>query len=155
MFKNTEETGGTASETAKYTLRGHIQQNAFNTVSDNSEILLVQNLRRIVIRPEILLFTPQKINETSDNSDMFPKLWNDIWTRTAMVSPNPLSPSPSTLPTMKTPENIEENPNDPEPTDDGNIQMETPLSSCMGPRRGAVSKNTCKKVHQGRQHRKG
>lgn len=52
-----EETGGTANETVKFTLRGHIWQNAFNPMSDNSEILLVRHLRRIVTRPEILLFT--------------------------------------------------------------------------------------------------
>jgi hypothetical protein len=55
---------------------------------------------------------------------MFQKLSNGIWTQTAMVSPDLLSPAPCTLSTMKTPENTEEDPNDPEPTDVGNIQME-------------------------------
>jgi hypothetical protein len=41
---------------------------------------------------------------------------------TSVVSPDPLSP-PSTSWTMKTPENTDEDPNDPEPTD-GDIQME-------------------------------
>ena len=124
MFKNTEDTGGTASETAKFTLRGHIRQNAFNTMPDNSEILLVQHLRKIVITPEILNVTKNKINETAYIRDTFQKVSNGIWTQTATVSPDPLSPTAATFSTMKTPEKREENPNDPEPTDDGNIQME-------------------------------
>jgi len=41
-----------------------------------------------------------------------------------VVSPDPLSPTPSTSSTMKTPKNTEEGPNDPEPADEGDIQME-------------------------------
>ena len=41
-----------------------------------------------------------------------------------MVLPDFLFHTPSTLSTMKNPENTEQDPNDPETTDDGNIQME-------------------------------
>jgi hypothetical protein len=40
-----------------------------------------------------------------------------------VVSPDPLSPTPISLP-VKTPENIEEDPDDTEPSDEGDIQME-------------------------------
>jgi hypothetical protein len=35
-----------------------------------------------------------------------------------------LSPTPSTFSEVKTPENTEEDPDDPEPADEGDIQME-------------------------------
>jgi hypothetical protein len=41
-----------------------------------------------------------------------------------VVSPDPLSPTPSTSSAVKTPKNTEENPDDPELADEGNIQME-------------------------------
>jgi hypothetical protein len=47
-----------------------------------------------------------------------------VCTSTAMVSPDPLSLTPSTSSAMKTPENIEGDPDGPEPTDEGYIKME-------------------------------
>jgi hypothetical protein len=41
-----------------------------------------------------------------------------------VISPDSLSPTASTSSAMKTPENTEENPDDCEPADEGNIQME-------------------------------
>jgi hypothetical protein len=43
---------------------------------------------------------------------------------TAVVSPDLLFPSPSTSSAVKTPENIEEGPDYPEVSDEGDIQME-------------------------------
>jgi hypothetical protein len=42
-------------------------------------------------------------------------------TSTVVISPDPLSPTPSTSSAMKTPENTEEEPDDPEPSDEGDI----------------------------------
>jgi len=41
-----------------------------------------------------------------------------------VISPNPFSPTASTSSGMRTPENTEEDPDDCEPADEGNIQME-------------------------------
>jgi len=46
--------------------------------------------------------------------DMFKKASNIVCTWTAVVSPNSLSPTPSTSSAMKTPENAWEGPHDPE-----------------------------------------
>ena len=40
-----------------------------------------------------------------------------------MVSPDSLSPNPTSA-ALKTPENTEEDPDDPQPADEGDIQME-------------------------------
>ena len=42
-----------------------------------------------------------------------------VHTSIIVVPPDPLSPSPSTSSAVKTPENAEEDPNDPEPADRG------------------------------------
>jgi hypothetical protein len=47
------------------------------------------------------------------------------FTSTDVISPRPLSPALSTPSTMKTPEIIEDNPDDPEPADEGNIIWNT------------------------------
>jgi ABC-type uncharacterized transport system involved in gliding motility auxiliary subunit len=44
--------------------------------------------------------------------------------KSTVVSSRPLSPSPSPSSAMKTPENTEEGPDDSEPADEGDIQME-------------------------------
>jgi hypothetical protein len=41
-----------------------------------------------------------------------------------VISPDPLSPTPPTSSAMKTPENTEEDPNNTEPADEGDIQIE-------------------------------
>jgi len=41
-----------------------------------------------------------------------------------VLSPDPLSPTPSIPSNMKTPENTEDNPDDPQPAEGGDIQME-------------------------------
>jgi hypothetical protein len=39
-----------------------VQQNFFNPMSDNLEILLIQHLRRVVPRAEVLLFTRKELH---------------------------------------------------------------------------------------------
>jgi hypothetical protein len=57
--------------------------------------------------------------------DMFVKMaFNCFSTSTIVVSPISLSPTPSYSSAVKTSENTKQNPDDPELTDEGNIQME-------------------------------
>jgi hypothetical protein len=56
--------------------------------------------------------------------DMFKKASMIVCTSTVVVFPDYLSPTPSTSSALKTLENTEEYPDDPEPTDEGDIQME-------------------------------
>jgi hypothetical protein len=48
---------------------------------------------------------------------MFRQASKSAYTSTVVVSPDPLPPSTSTSSALKTPENIEEDPEDPEPED--------------------------------------
>ena len=54
---------------------------------------------------------------------MFMKCLKSVCTSN-VVSSDPLSPTPSTSLALKTPENIEEDANDPEPAGTGDIQVE-------------------------------
>jgi hypothetical protein len=60
----------------------------------------------------------------ADLKDWFKKASKSVCTLTILVSLDPLSPNPSTSSAMKTPENTEADPDDPEPADEGDIQME-------------------------------
>jgi hypothetical protein len=55
---------------------------------------------------------------------MFKKATKSVCTSTIVVSPDPLFPTPPTPSAMRNPENAEEDPDGPEPADEGNIQME-------------------------------
>jgi hypothetical protein len=57
----------------------------------------------------------------TDLRDMFTNASKSVYTSTAVVFPNPLSLTPSTSSAVKTPENTEEDHNDPEPADEGDI----------------------------------
>jgi hypothetical protein len=52
-----------------------------------------------------------------DLRNMFKKASKNVCTPTVLVSCDPLSPAPSNSSAMKTPENTEENPDDPEQAD--------------------------------------
>jgi hypothetical protein len=60
----------------------------------------------------------------ADIRGMFKNAWKGACASTVAISPDPLSPTPSTSSAMKTPENSEENPDYPEPVSEGDIQME-------------------------------
>jgi hypothetical protein len=55
--------------------------------------------------------------------DMFKKASKSVYTSTIVVSPAPSSPTPSTSSVTKTPENIDKDPNEPEPVAEGDIQI--------------------------------
>jgi hypothetical protein len=52
------------------------------------------------------------------------KTFKTVCTSSVMVSPDPLSLTPSTSSAMKTPENTERDPDGPEPTDVRDIKIE-------------------------------
>ena len=56
--------------------------------------------------------------------EMIKKACKSVSTSTVVVSPNHLSPTPSTASAIKTPGNTEEDPDDPEPTHERDNQME-------------------------------
>jgi hypothetical protein len=55
---------------------------------------------------------------------MFRKSSKSVSRSIVTVSPDPLSLTPSSTSTIKTPENIEEDPGDPESADEGDIQRQ-------------------------------
>jgi hypothetical protein len=57
-------------------------------------------------------------------------LCRNVCTSTVVISPEPLPPTASTSLGMKTPENTAEDPDDPVPADEGDIQWNTTLISC-------------------------
>jgi len=87
------------------------------------EILVARHLRKVVPRLYILLSTRKKssIVKQAYLKSMSKKESKRVYTSTIVVSHDPLSPS-STSSAVKTPENAEEDPNDPEPAD-RDIQM--------------------------------
>ena len=66
----------------------------------------------------------------ADLRNIFRKASKIICKSTIVVSPDPLSPTPSTSSAIKTPENIEENLDDFEPAAEGDTKWNTPLISC-------------------------
>jgi hypothetical protein len=60
----------------------------------------------------------------ADPRDMFKNVSKSVCTLTVVVFPDPLSPAPLTSSAMKTPENTEEDPDDPEPAGKGDNQTE-------------------------------
>jgi hypothetical protein len=56
--------------------------------------------------------------------DMVKTSSKSICTSTIVASPNLFSPTPSNSSAMKTPQNTEEDPDNPEPADEGDIQTE-------------------------------
>jgi hypothetical protein len=62
--------------------------------------------------------------EQADLSDMFKKASDSVCTWTIVISPHFWLLTPSTFSAIKTPENIEEDPDDPEQADGEDTQME-------------------------------
>jgi len=49
-------------------LAASVQTNSFNPMSDNLEFLIIQHLKKIVSRPEVLLFTRKSCNNETGRS---------------------------------------------------------------------------------------
>jgi len=91
--------------------KGQIQKNSFNPSSDN----LV--LEKGSPKTRNFAFYQQKASsmQEEDLRDMFIKATKSVCTSATEAPPDPLSPTPSTSLTMKTPENTEEDPDGSEP----------------------------------------
>jgi hypothetical protein len=59
-----------------------------------------------------------------DSREIFKNASKSVCTSTIVVSPDPLSPTPTTYSALMTPENAEKDPDDPEPADEGDTQVE-------------------------------
>jgi len=62
--------------------------------------------------------------EQRDVREMPKKASKSVCTATNLVSPDPLSPTPSNTSAMMTPENTKEEPDDTEPVNEGDIKWE-------------------------------
>jgi hypothetical protein len=105
---------------------------------------MIRHSRRVVLRLDILLFTKKCfINETGRFQEHVLKFSKSVCTSTVMVSPDPLSSNPSTSSAVKTTENMEEDPDDPEPADrDTQIKYSDQLySSSIGQQQNITCKN--------------
>ena len=84
----------------------YVQWNSLNPASDNPEILIIWHLRRVVLPLEVLLFyyKTASLMKHVDLGNRFKKASKSVDTSAVLVSPNPLSPTPTSSP-AKTPEN--------------------------------------------------
>jgi hypothetical protein len=94
-------------------------------MSDISEILIIWHFRREVPRPEVSPCTRKNasVMKQAGLRDMVEKVSESVFTPPVEVSPNPLSPSPSTSSALKLPQNTEKSPNDREPTHEEDILL--------------------------------
>lgn len=74
---------------------------------------------------------------------MFRKVSKRVFAVTFVVSPDALSHIPSNSSAVKTPENTEADPDQSEPADEGDIQMEFSSDWLYRPSIGAVTEITC------------
>jgi len=102
-----------------------MQQNSFNPAPYNSDILVIQHLRRKFPQPEAVFITSKKLHQwNSQISGTCSKgIQGWLYINRGYLQTLPL-PTPSTSSTVTTPENAEEDPDAPEPADEGNIQIE-------------------------------
>lgn len=74
-------------------------------MSYNKEALLICYLKRVVPGLEVLLFTKKVTSlKQAGLRDMFKMAFKSFWASTVAISPNTLSPTPSTSSVVKTPE---------------------------------------------------
>jgi hypothetical protein len=80
-------------------------------------------LHRVDPRPGVLIFIRKSVLSIKqvDLGDMFKNVYKTLSISTIVVSPNTLSATPPTSSAMKTPENTEEYPDDPETADQGDV----------------------------------
>jgi hypothetical protein len=104
------------------------------------EILITQHLRRVVPRVEVSLFTRKEsfINETGRSQGYVQKGLQECLYIT-VLSPDPMSATPTSS-ALKTTENTDEAADDPEPADEGDIQMKYSPDWFYSPSIKAVTK---------------
>jgi hypothetical protein len=90
----------------------------------------------------VLLLTRKKASQMkeADLRNMLKEASKCVCTSIIQVSRKALSPSAAVSSCMKIPENIEEDPYDPEPVDEGDIQMEYSSVCLCSPSTRAITK---------------
>jgi hypothetical protein len=101
-----------------------LQQIYINPTSNNSEILTIQIWHLRSPKAYIFIFTRRKLLHQKGRSKGHVQNGLQQCTSTTVVSPDHLSPAPSTSSAVKTPEHKEKGPDDLEPADVGDIQTE-------------------------------
>jgi hypothetical protein len=103
--------------------------------------MIIWHSGRVVPRP-YFAFHQRKATalKQADVRDMFRKASKSVCASVTGVSPDPLYPTPATSSAMKTPENTERGPYDPELADGGDIQMECSSPESCSPSIGIVTK---------------
>ena len=81
-------------------------------------------MRTVVARPEVLFLRKNLIGETGRSQGHVQKGLQNVCTSTIEVSPDSLSPAPSTSSALKMPENKKEEADDPESACEWDIQVE-------------------------------
>ena len=123
------------------------QQNYVNPTSCNLEIPIIHHKRKVVPKPEVLLFTKRKIiTETGTSQGHVQKGLQECLYITTVVSPDPLSPTASASSPMKTLENTEQDPDNPELADEGDIQLTDSSGWLHNPSIGSVTKNYLEEI---------
>jgi hypothetical protein len=111
-----------------------IQRSSFNLTSSNSEILIIWYVEESSPKTGSLAFYQKKASSVKqgDVRDMFKKASKGVCTPAIVISPDPLSPTSSTSAAMKTSENTEEEPDDPELVHEGDTPLISPLAQVWG-----------------------
>jgi hypothetical protein len=101
-------------------------------MSSNLEILIILHSRRVVPRPEILIFLKKKTLSMKqvDLRDMFKKASKSGRTSAIVLFPDALSPTPSTSSATEAPENTRLDPDYLKKQIKDISQWHTPLISC-------------------------
>jgi hypothetical protein len=95
-------------------------------MSDNLEILIIQNLRSLIPRPEVLLFYQKRSSSMKQAHlrDMFKKTPRASVHQLLWYLLTPCLLTPSTYSAMKTTENTDCEPDGSKPAAEGDIQLE-------------------------------
>jgi len=91
-----------------------------------SELLKIWYVRGVIQKKRSFAFNHEKANnsDTGRSQGHVQVASKSVCTSTVVVSPDPLSPAPSTSSAVKTQDDTKEDPHDPEPAAEGDIQME-------------------------------
>ena len=102
----------------------HLQQSFCNTTYENSEILIIWHLRRVVPRLKVLLFARRKPDQWNKYiSGIFSKRLPEVCTSTVVLSSDPLCPSSTSWATKLHKKQMWTQMTS-EPADEGDIQVE-------------------------------
>ena len=110
-------------------------------MSDNSEILILQLFQWVVGMLEVVHFTRRNLRHWNGHRRDVLKDFLRVSVHQLLLSPVTLSPTPSTSSAVKTLQETEEDPIDPEPAYEGGVKVEYFPDQLYRPRIGAVTRN--------------